>query len=310
MAAAYIATATGEDRVISFDMGGTTAKMCLVEDGHPNTKHEFEAGRLDKFKKGSGLPLRLTVVDMIEIGSGGGSIAAIDEIGLMKVGPKSAGSVPGPVSYRRGGTNPTVTDADLLLGYLNPEFFLGGEMALSLTEVEQAIEKKLAIPLGLKPRAAAVGIQEIVNESMAAATRMHLAEKGKDPRHFTLMAFGGAGPVHAYALAKLLKVKRIIVPMGAGVISALGFLVAIPEVDDVRGYATSLNTVDWNRVAGLYEPMENRARQLLQKAGEGMEEATVTRFADMRYMGQGFEIAVPLPDGPIGKEQEPLRSIP
>lgn len=303
MAAAYIAGATGENKVISFDMGGTTAKMCLVEDGHPHTKHEFEAGRLDKFKKGSGLPLRLTVVDMIEIGSGGGSIAAVDALGLMKVGPRSAGSVPGPVCYRRGGANPTVTDADLLLGYLNPAFFLGGEMALSLAQVEQAIESRLAAPLGIERKTAAIGIQDIVNEAMAAATRMHLAEKGKDPRDYTLMAFGGAGPVHAYALARLLKLKRVIVPMGAGVMSALGFLVAAPEIDDVRGYPAPLAGVDWQRVAGLYEQMETRARLLLERAGGGHEAMTLARYADMRYMGQGFEIPVRLPDGPLGPAQ-------
>ena len=299
MAAGFLARNIGEDRIISFDMGGTTAKMCLVEHGHPHIKHEFEAGRLDKFKPGSGLPLRLTVVDMIEIGSGGGSIAAIDELGLMKVGPRSASSVPGPVAYRRGGTEPTVTDSDLVVGYLNPDFFLGGEMALSLEQVERALSERLAQPLGIDTKAAAVGIQQIVTESMAAATRMHLAEKGRDPRQYALMAFGGAGPVHAYALAKLLKLRRVIVPMGAGVISAFGFLVAAPAVDDVRGHAAPLSRVDWSRVRALYGDMEARARKLLLKAGGSEAEIVVTRSADMRYVGQGFEVEVDLPEGAL-----------
>lgn len=304
MAAGFIARSMGEDKVISFDMGGTTAKMCLVEAGHPHIKHEFEAARLDKFKPGSGLPLRLTVVDMIEIGSGGGSIAAIDELGLMKVGPRSAGSVPGPVAYRRGGTEPTVTDSDLIVGYLNPDFFLGGEMELSLAQVEQALAVRLAKPLGLDTKVVAMGIQEIVTENMAAATRMHLAEKGRDPRLYTLMAFGGAGPVHAYALAKLLKLHRVVVPMGAGVISAFGFLVAAPTIDDVRGYASPLSRVDWSRVLALYGDMESRARKLLLKAGGADAHVAMTRSADMRYVGQGFEVEVELPAGALSGQLE------
>ena len=301
-AAAYFARARGDQNVISFDMGGTTAKMCLIENGQPHTRHEFEAGRLDKFKPGSGLPLKVTVIDMIEIGSGGGSIAALDSHRLLKVGPKSAGSVPGPVAYCRGGQLPTVTDADLALGYLNPTFFLGGEMRLGLEEVERTIETHLAKPLGLKSREVAVGIQQIVNESMVAATRMHLAEKGRDPRECALMALGGAGPVHAYALAKLLGVKRVIVPMGAGVISAFGLLAAAPAVDAVRGYAAALTKVSWQRVSALYNEMESRARQLLERTAGRIEDIVMTRTADMRYTGQGFEIEVPLPPGVLGSE--------
>lgn len=299
MAASFIARAAGEDRVISFDMGGTTAKMCLIEDGHPHVKHDFEAGRVHRFKNGSGLPLKVTVIDMIEIGAGGGSIAAVDQVGLMKVGPRSASSVPGPVAYGRGGTEPTVTDADLYLGYLNPEFFLGGEMALRLDDVRRAIRTRLAEPLGIEADVAARGIQEIVNESMAAATRMHMAEKGKDPRAYTLVAFGGAGPVHAYALAKLLKVSRIIVPPGAGVISAFGFLVAAPVIDDARGYVGQLDKLDWDHINGLYADMEARARTVLRRAGAHDEDIQMSWTADMRYLGQGFEIAVQLPTGPL-----------
>jgi N-methylhydantoinase A len=304
MAASFIARATGEDRVISFDMGGTTAKMCLIENARPHTKHDFEAGRVHRFKNGSGLPLKVTVIDMIEIGAGGGSIAAIDHVGLMKVGPRSASSAPGPVAYGRGGTEPTVTDADLFLGYLNPAFFLGGEMALRLDDVATAIRTRLAEPLGLDSAAAARGIQEIVNESMAAATRMHMAEKGKDPRAYTMVAFGGAGPVHAYALAKLLKVRKLIIPLGAGVISAFGFLVAAPVVDDARGYVTQIANVDWAYVNGLYEIMEARARAVLMRAGAREEEIQMQWTADMRYLGQGFEVSVILPRGPLGPSDE------
>lgn len=309
MAAAYLGRRLGEDRLISFDMGGTTAKMCLIENATPNVKHDFEAGRLERFKQGSGLPLKVAVVDMIEISGGGGSIAAADRLGLMKVGPRSAGSEPGPVAYGRGGTEPAVTDADLLLGYLNPDFFLGGEMALRLDDVRRAITERLAGPLGLTPDAAAAGIQDIVNESMAAATRMHLAEKGKDPREYTLLAFGGAGPVHAYALARLLKVRRLIVPMGAGVISAFGFLVAAPSVDDVRGYFERLDHVSWPHVETLYGDMEARARAKFTAMGAVAEDIRFERSADMRYCGQGFEIAVPLPSTPLSGDSATIEAL-
>ncbi len=302
MAAAYTARQIGEDHLISFDMGGTTAKMCLIEHGEPHVKHDFEAGRLERFKKGSGLPLKVTVVDMIEISGGGGSIASIDRLGLMKVGPRSASSVPGPVAYGRGGTEPTVTDADLLLGYLDPHFFLGGEMELAFDSVRSAIQSKLGTPLGIDDEAAARGIQEIVNESMAAATRMHMAEKGKDPRRYSMLAFGGAGPVHAYGLAKLLKVEKLIVPMGAGVISAFGFLVAAPSVDDARGYLARVDRIDWKHVNGLFAEMTDRARVQLAGVGGGAGEIAFHWQADMRYLGQGFEITVPLPTGPLGPE--------
>lgn len=295
MAAAFVARGCEARKVISFDMGGTTAKMCLVDDFTPHLKHDFEAGRLHRFKQGSGLPLKVTVIDMIEIGAGGGSIAAVDGLGLMKVGPRSASSVPGPVCYGRGGAEPTVTDADLLLGYLNPAFFLGGEMALQVEAVRRAVDERLAGPLRLPAAQAARGVQELVNESMAAATRMHMAEKGKDPREYAMIAFGGAGPVHAYGLAKLLKVSRLIVPMGAGVISALGFLVAPPAVDDVRGYVAGLDAVDWRHVNGLFDDMAMRAQALLERAGGEGRPVELRYAADLRYVGQGFEVTTELP---------------
>jgi len=300
MAAGYYGLLTNTSGLISFDMGGTTAKMCLVDRGWPSRVHELEAGRVRRFRKGSGLPIKVPVIDMIEIGAGGGSIARVDAMGLLKVGPQSAGSEPGPACYGRGGTMPTVTDADLVLGYLSPDYFLGGEMTLDRARVERAIEEHIARPLRLDMAAAAVGIHDVVNENMAAATRMHAAEKGQDPRRFALVAFGGAGPVHAYGLARLLKLRRIICPFGAGVTSALGMLVAAPSTDLVRSYVSRLENIDWNYLNGLFAEMALDARALLVEAGADPAELTLRRTADMRYVGQGFEISVPLAEGPLG----------
>jgi N-methylhydantoinase A len=303
MAASYYSSLTGTENFISFDMGGTTAKMCLIDGGRPDRKHDFEAGRVRRFHKGSGIPLKVSVVDMIEIGAGGGSLANIDEMGLLKVGPRSAGSNPGPVCYGLGGIDPAVTDADLYLGYLNPDYFLGGEMKLDMETLERAIEEKVAKPLGLSTLDAAVGIHDIVNENMAAATRMHLAEKGRDPRRYDMIAFGGAGPVHAYGLAKLLKLDRMVVPLGAGVTSALGFLVAAPAIDYVRSYVSRLEQIDWAHLNGLFDEMETEARALLVEAGARQDEIAITRHADMRHIGQGFEIPVSVPDGALGPDR-------
>ena len=296
MAASFLARLAGLDRVVSFDMGGTTAKMCLVEDGAPDRKFDFEAGRVRRFQKGSGLPLKVSVVDMIEIGAGGGSIARVDAgSGLMKVGPRSAGAVPGPICYGRGGTEPTVTDSDLVLGRLDPAYFLGGEMALDPGSVQRAIEGGVAKGLGVARDVAALGIRRIVDETMAAATRMHLAEKGRDPRRYTLVAFGGAGPIHAYDLARLLKMKRLLVPLGAGVASAMGFLVAPPATDLVRSHVGRLERLDWAAVNTLLAEMLEEGRALLVEAGAKPEDIRAVPAADMRHVGQGFEIPVPLP---------------
>ena len=302
IAAALYAKLTGTDHLISFDMGGTTAKMCLIEHGAPEHSNEFEAGRVKRFRKGSGLPLKVPVIDLIEIGAGGGSTAWIDGMGLLKVGPESAGSEPGPVCYHRGGTQPAVTDADLLLGYLSPDFFLGGDMALDIAAVRDAVKTKIAGPLGLDVAQAAAGIHAIVNENMAAATRMYIAEKGHDPRRYTMVAFGGAGPVHAYGLAKLLKLRRLICPLGAGVMSALGFLVAAPAVDLVRSYVTRLEAADWSLVNSFFAEMETTAIERLVEAGARREAIRFERRAEMRHVGQGFEINVPLPDSTLNAE--------
>lgn len=296
-AGAFYGRLTGTERVISFDMGGTTAKMCLIEEYEPEHAHEFEAGRVRRFKKGSGLPLKVPVIDLIEIGAGGGSLARVDNMGLLKVGPDSAGSEPGPVCYGLGGTQPAVTDADLLLGYLSPEYFLGGEMNLDLGLVKDAVEEKLANVTGLSVEEVAAGIHSIVNENMASATRMYIAEKGRDPRRYALVASGGAGPVHAYGMAKLLKISRVICPLGAGVLSALGFLVAAPGTDSVRSYVSRLENLDWDRLNRLFRDMEEEAMAQIVEAGADPATVTMRRRADMRYSGQGFEIDVPVPDG-------------
>jgi N-methylhydantoinase A len=299
IAAAAVARRLREPDVISFDMGGTTAKIAIVSGGEPRRKHDFEAGRVDKFKPGSGLPVRLTVVDMIEIGSGGGSIAAPDSLGLLKVGPRSAGSVPGPVAYGRGGEQPTVTDADLVLGYLDPAAFLGGEMLLRTTEVHKAVDRDVAEPLGLDRVGAASGIVEVATASMAAAARMHLSEHGRDPADFALVAFGGAGPVHAYGLAKQLKIARIVVPMRAGVMSAYGFLVAPPTVDQAHSLPSALVDVDWDRVAAVYDEMATHATAVLRP--DHPDVLRIRRSVDMRYLGQGSEIEVELPGEDVSR---------
>ncbi len=296
-AGAFYGRLTGTEQVISFDMGGTTAKMCLIEEYEPEHAHEFEAGRVRRFKKGSGLPLKVPVIDLIEIGAGGGSLARVDNMGLLKVGPDSAGSEPGPVCYGLGGTQPAVTDADLLLGYLSPEYFLGGEMDLDLGLVKDAVEEKLANVTGLSVEEVAAGIHTIVNENMASATRMYIAEKGRDPRRYALIASGGAGPVHAYGMAKLLKISRVICPLGAGVLSALGFLVAAPGTDSVRSYVSRLENLDWDRLNRLFREMEEEAMAQIVEAGADPATVIMRRRADMRYSGQGFEIDVPVPDG-------------
>ncbi|WP_426441055.1 hydantoinase/oxoprolinase family protein [Bradyrhizobium genosp. P] len=302
-AAGHLSKIIQTPNLLSFDMGGTTAKMCLLRDGEPQRANEFEAARVQRFKKGSGLPMKVPVIDLIEIGAGGGSIAKLDTLGLLKVGPESAGSSPGPISYGRGGRNPTVTDADLVLGFLSPDYFLGGDLHLDLPSVHDAIVNKIADPLGLSVVEAAAGIHQIVNETMAAATRMYLAEKGVDPRLQTLLAFGGAGPVHAYGLAKILDVRRIIVPSGAGVMSALGLLVAHPAVDLARSCLSSLREANWERIELLFEEMLLEAQAIMADAVGGYGALSVTRFADMRFIGQGFEVTVPLPDGPSTRDR-------
>jgi N-methylhydantoinase A len=218
---AYFGGKAGEDNVLAFDMGGTTAKLALVEDGEPHVAYHFEAAREKRFIEGSGMPVNISTIELIEIGAGGGSIAHVDALGLLKVGPQSSGSQPGPACYGQGGVDPTVTDADMLLGFLNADYFAGGSMKID-TAAAQAAMATLAGPLGLSETEVAWGIHDVVNENMASAARVHIAEKGKDPRGFTLLATGGAGPVHAFYVARKLGLKRVLCPVAAGVASALG----------------------------------------------------------------------------------------
>ncbi len=218
-------------------------------------------------------------------------------MGLLKVGPQSAGSEPGPVCYGRGGSRPTVTDADLVLGYLSPTYFLGGEMELDMAAVRRALEEYVAEPLGVDVVEAAIGIRRIVDENMAAATRMYIAEKGRDPRQYAMLAFGGAGPVHAHSLARLLGLRRLVVPLGAGVTSALGFLVAAPAIDLARSHSARLEDFDWQGVDELLKAMEQEAREFLAVAGISSESLMLGRSVDMRYLGQGFEIPIEIPYG-------------
>jgi N-methylhydantoinase A len=297
LAAARAARRAGEPRLLSFDMGGTTAKACVIDGGEPLVAREFEVARADRFKRGSGLPIRVPVIELIEIGAGGGSIARVDRLGLLKVGPDSAGADPGPACYGLGGRWPTVTDADLLLGYLDSEFFLGGRMRLDRNAAVRAVEEHVAAPLGLDATAAAWGIHRVVNENMAAAARIHAIERGRDLRRYPLFAFGGAGPVHAWAVARILRLPRILVPFGAGAISAWGLLAAPLAFDFVRTYRTRLDQADWTAVNALFDAMEAEARARLAPAGVAEAAVRVRRVAEMRYVGQGHEVEAAIPLG-------------
>jgi N-methylhydantoinase A len=305
LASAYYGQLAGVLDLLAFDMGGTTAKLCVVEDGQPLTSTEFEVDRKYRFKKGSGLPVKVPVVDLIEIGAGGGSIARVDSLGLLKVGPESAGADPGPACYGRGGTQPTVTDADLLLGYLDPGFFLGGRMTLDRAAAERAIQARIAEPLGMSATRAAWGIHQLVNEGMAGAARVHAIERGKDPRGLPLFAFGGAGPGHAFGVAHILHSPRVIVPFGAGVTAAIGFLTAPLAFDFVRSLLTELEGVDWSHINQLLDDMAAQGDAILARSGVPFEERHITRQADMRYAGQGHEIRIDLPDAPLGPHSLP-----
>ena len=297
-ATAFVATKMGADDIISFDMGGTTAKACLIRGGKPDIAPMLEAGRVHRFKRGSGLPVHAPVIDMIEIGAGGGSIARVDELGLLKVGPHSAGADPGPACYALGGEAPTVTDANLILGYLDPGYFLGGRMTLDVAAAERAVSK-VAGPLGLEVREAAAGIVDLVAENMAGAARVHIVEKGRDPRHYAMVAMGGAGPLHAAQVARKLGVSEILVPPASGAASALGFLAAPVGYEVSRSLPTPLEHVDFDTINDLLETLERACRVRLCEAGGGDSHTTVERLADMRLTGQMHEITVPLPAGTL-----------
>ncbi|HEY4252917.1 MAG TPA: hydantoinase/oxoprolinase family protein [Roseomonas sp.] len=307
LAAGFLA-GTGETRLLAFDLGGTTAKLCVVEHGEPEIVFGFEAARQARFIEGSGLPIRISTVDLIEIGAGGGSIARRDAIGLLKVGPDSAGSEPGPACYGRGGTLPTVTDANLLLGYLDPAGFAGGRLPLDRGAAADAVGR-LADALGIAPDATAWGIHDVVTEAMAGAARTHLAERGRDASDFTLVCTGGGGPVHGQHLARKLGIRRMIVPPEAGVASALGMLAAPPRVDRVASLGRRLDACTAASLEAAFGALEDDARAVLAGGGWTGAALSTARLVDARCVGQGAHMPVALPPGPWPDDDAAVRAM-
>jgi N-methylhydantoinase A len=294
LAGAWFGRNAGLDRVLAFDMGGTTAKLALVDDGEPLVAYGFEAAREKRFLRGSGLPMQIATVELIEIGAGGGSIAHKSELGTLNVGPESSGAQPGPACYGRGGTNATVTDADLTLGYLNADFFLGGAMKIDKVATDKAFSD-LAASLNVEPGRAAFGVHDVVNENMAGAARVAIAERGRVPSEYALLATGGAGPVHAWHVARKLGVTRVVCPPGAGAGSTIGMLMAPARVDRVQSFTPALGGADMASVEKVFAELEKESREVLRLTGADVEARTVKRLADMRYIGQGSEITVTMP---------------
>lgn len=295
--------------IFCFDMGGTTAKSCLIQKGHAGLVSTFEVGRVQRFKKGSGLPIQVPVVDLMEIGAGGGSIAKINKMGLLQVGPESSGADPGPACYNQGGDDPTVTDADLVLGYLDPNYFLGGTMKLDQEASQKAIKEKVAQPLDTELTEAAFGIHDLINETMASAAKTHIAEKGGNPNLITISAFGGAGPVHAYGLAKKIGAPRILVPPLAGVGSALGFFTAPIAFDLSRSHKVSLDEADFDEIERLFQEIEREGEAVLQEAVKG-ERLQYERSIMMRFVGQGAETDLSIERKPFNQwKREEIRNL-
>ncbi len=293
--ASGVAASLAIDKALSFDMGGTTAKICLIESCQPEHAREFEVDRAARFQKGSGLPLRIPVIEMVEIGAGGGSIARLDRLGRVTVGPDSAGADPGPAAYDRGGEQPTVTDADIVLGKIDPSSFAGGKVALKPARAEAALEKIIGEPMGLSPSLAAFGVQEMVDETMASAARVHSVERGRTVSDQSLIAFGGAAPLHAARLAEKLGIGRIIVPTDAGVGSAIGFLDAPIAYEVVRSRHQRLGRLDAEMINQLFDEMHGEALTVV-RTGASQAALDETRLAYMRYYGQGHEVVVTLPN--------------
>jgi N-methylhydantoinase A len=296
LAGAWYARRLGEDRLLCFDMGGTTAKSCLIEHSEPELTNEFEVARVYRHKKGSGFPVTVPSVDLVEIGAGGGSLARVDDLGLLKVGPDSAGAEPGPASYGRGGQLPATTDADLLLGYLDPAFFLGGDMALDVRAAEDAMGK-VAAAVGSSVEDTAAGVHTVVNQNMAAAARMHAIERGLDLRGVPLIAFGGAGPVHACGVAELLEAERVIFPVNASVLSAFGTLVSPVRIDLARSLLTLLDESVASERDRLLAEMEEEGRRVLAAAGVDTGAVRFRYGMDARYRGQGNEVTIWVGEG-------------
>ena len=299
--ATRVAAEMGLDKVISFDMGGTTAKICLINDYTPQTAREFEVDREARFTKGSGIPLRIPVIEMVEIGAGGGSIARVDAMGRIAVGPDSAGADPGPAAYGRGGTAPTITDADIALGRIDPRRFAGGKIALDVEAARRAIASDVAAPLGLDGRMAAFGITEMVDETMSNAARVHAVEQGKAAADHAVVAFGGAAPLHAGRLADKLGVDTIVVPTEAGVGSAVGFLRAPVAYEVVRSRNMRLRDFDPEAANAIIEEMHAEALAVV-RSGAPDARLEEVRGAYMRYVGQGHEIFVVFPVRVLGPD--------
>ena len=292
--AADVARRFGLEKVVSYDMGGTTAKICLIEDFAPKTARTFEVARTTRFAKGSGMPISIPVIEMIEIGAGGGSIAWVDAMGRIQTGPESAGSEPGPACYQRGGLRPAITDADLVLGKLDPDNFAGGAIKLSVPNAEAAIDRDVGSRLSLNTEAAAFGIGEVVDENMANAARVHAVENGKDISDNMMVAFGGAAPLHAARLCEKLGIDRCLIPPGAGVGSAIGFLKAPFGYESLASRIIGLSSFDAAAVNLLIADLKATAERFVRQGTEGAIHAEIVAF--MRYRGQGWEIPVPLPD--------------
>ena len=290
----FIAKQLGLSRVLSYDMGGTTAKVCLIDDGEPHTSRTFEVAREYRFLKGSGIPINIPVIEMVEIGAGGGSIADVDAMNRIRVGPESADSEPGPASYDLGGVAPTVTDADLLLGRLNPENFAGGSIRLNVENASKALDSVIGSKLGFKTSHTALGVSEIVDENMSNAARVHAIESGVDIETYTIVAFGGAAPIHVARLAEKLNIQKIVIPPGAGVGSALGFLQAPVSYEVIRSYYQRLDDLDYHGINQLLHSMRKEATDVVEPGAQGQRTREI-RTAFMRYIGQGHEVSVEIP---------------
>ncbi|OZI31244.1 hypothetical protein CAL29_25290 [Bordetella genomosp. 10] len=298
LAGAFFGEQAGIADILAFDMGGTTAKLALVQSGKPVIAHRFEASREKRLTEGSGLPISISTVELIEIGAGGGSLARMDELGLLKVGPESASSDPGPACYGRGGKQATVTDANLILGYLDPAAFAGGTMSIDAGLAEAALQP-IADKAGMPVSELAWGVHSIVNENMAAAARVHVAERGHHAPDFSLLLTGGGGPLHGCEIARRLGIDRVICPPAAGVASALGLLMAPARVDRMVTVARRMSRVDWAELEAAYAALEADARRVvLETLGQGGAEPELRRAADLRFVGQGFEVITDLPAGP------------
>lgn len=300
LAGGYWGEQVGFPDVFAFDMGGTTAKAVLTKNGNLTITNNSEVAHVHRFKRGSGLPLMVPMIELIEIGAGGGSIAHLNDLGLPTVGPESAGSSPGPAAYNLGGTQPTVTDADLILGYLNPDYFANGTILLNRDAAVTAFES-LAHSLNMSVENMAWGVHQLVNENMAAAARIHAAERGLDIQKYTMVATGGAGPVHACGVAQRLGLHDVLIPPIAGVGSAFGFFTAPISFDFTRSYVSTLDKINLDELNQILDNLETNGREIVENAGVPTQDIHVALDVDMRYLGQGYEVRVPFPKENIDK---------